>query len=181
MDESEIHLHDPAGFPHVSLPLEQLELAWKAERIGYRRGYYRYWTSPKRAQHPTEGEIYDQALQYFRSGYRHMQELAPRMSWAIGREAILACAVHIRGGEVTPPQTEHLTGFALRLGAKRALDFAAFFSFRDTQLAVLKVKQAELLGKCHTLAVRKNWTALADTLQELADVEEEFRTLLLAR
>jgi len=30
----------PAGFPHVSLPLTELATAWRAERIGYRRGAF---------------------------------------------------------------------------------------------------------------------------------------------
>lgn len=180
MDEDEIHLHDPAGFPHVSLPQDQLELAWKAERIPYRRDYYRYWTSPKRAHHPTEEEIYDQALQYFRSGYQYADELAARENWIIGREAILACADQVRGGKVSPHEVGHMVGFAFKLGAKRALDFAAFFDFRDAELAALKRRQAKLFGRCHTLAVRKEWSSLADTLQELADVEEEFRVALFA-
>jgi hypothetical protein len=46
-------------------------------------------------------------------------------------------------------------------------------------LAALKCRQAELFGKSHTLAVRENWSSLADTLRELANLEEEFRTALL--
>ena len=38
-----------------------------------------------------------------------------------------------------------------------------------------------LFGRCHTLAVRKHWAALADALQELADVEREFCDALLVR
>ncbi|MFB0538128.1 MAG: hypothetical protein ACETWR_24465 [Anaerolineae bacterium] len=180
MDEDEIHLHDPAGFPHVSLPLDQLERAWKAERIGYRRDYYRYWTLPKRVHHPTEGEIYGRALQYFRSGYQYADDLAARESWTTGHEAILTCADHVRGGEVSPPEVGHMVGFAFKLGATRALDFATFFGFRDAELATLKRRQAKLFGRCHTLAVRKEWSSLADILQELAGVEEEFRVSLFA-
>ena len=70
--------------------------------------------------------------------------------------------------------------FAFQLGAVRALDFAALFDFRNAELAALKRRQAKLFGRCHTLAVRKEWSSLADTLQDLANLEEEFRVSLFA-
>jgi len=82
-------------------------------------------------------------------------------------------------GHVAPNLKAHLTYFALQLGAKRALDFATFFAPRSPALAALKYTQAELFGKSHTLAVREDWTSLADTLRALANIEEEFRTSLL--
>jgi hypothetical protein len=101
MDEQKIHLHDPVGFPHVSLLLDQLELAWKAERIDYRRGHYRCWTSPKRIQHPTEEEIYNQAVQYFTSCYQFKFDTPPLSEWLRGREAIFACANCIRNEKLS--------------------------------------------------------------------------------
>lgn len=180
MDEDEIYLHDPLGFPHVSLPLDQLELAWRAERIGYRRAAYRYWTAPKRVQRFTEEEVYDRALQCFRSCYRGADDWTTGGNWVVGHDAILTCADHVQGGEISPQEAGHMTGFAFRLGARRALDFAAFFDLRDAELAALKRKQAKLFGTCHVLAVREDWTSLADALQQLADVESKFRAALFA-
>ena len=165
----------------MSLPLEQLELAWKAERIAYRRGSYQYWTSPTRAHHPSAEEIYEQALQSFRAGYGRAETKAARIHWSVGRDAILACANHVRGGNVSPGEASRMQGFTFHLGARRALDFATFFDFRDGDLATLKRRQATLFGRCHTLAVHKDWPALAGVLQELADVEREFRDVLFAR
>jgi len=181
MGEQEIHLHDPEGFPHVSLPLDQLKLAWKAECIPYRRGFYRYLTSPKRVHRPTEEEVYNEALQFFKSCYRATDDLAARENWIVGREGILTCADHVRDGKVSPQEMGHMVYFAFKLGARRALDFASFFDFRDGELGALKRKQAKLFGRCHTLAVARNWSSLADNLQQLADVEEEFRVTLFAR
>jgi hypothetical protein len=178
MDEDGIYLHDPAGFPHVSLPLDQLGLAWRAERIDYRRDAYRYWTAPKRVQHPTEEEIYDRGLQHFRSCYRGADDWATGGNWVVGHDAILTCADHVQGGEISPQEAGHMTGFAFRLGARRALDFAAFFDRRDAELAALKRRQAELFGRCHVLAIREDWTSLAGALGQLADVESEFRAAL---
>jgi len=180
MDERAIYLHDPEGFPHISLPLDQLKRAWKAERISYRRGFYRYWTAPKRIHQPAEEEIYDKALQFFRACYQDTDDFAAREGWIVGREAVLTCADHVRRGGGSPQLGGHLVHFALKLGARRALDFATFFESRDRELAALKRTQAKLFGKCHTLAVTKDWLSLADALQRLADVEEAFRVALCA-
>ncbi len=142
---------------------------------------YRYWTSPKRIHHPTEEELYDEAWQCYKSIYHETDEVAVRKNRIIGRDAILACADHVRSGKISPPEVGHMVYFAFKLGAKRALDFATLFDFRDTDLAALKRRQAELFGGCHTLAAARNWPSLADILQQLADVEEEFRVTLLAR
>jgi len=184
--DDQVHLHDPDGYPHVSLSLEQLALAWKAERVDYRRGAYRCWTAPKRIDHPSQAKIYEQALAFFRSAYQHIDD-TPSVgrngipTLQVGYDAILACADRVQRGEISARERGHLTGFAFPLGAKRALDFATFFDPGDAQLAVLKREQAGLFGRCHTLAMRKEWPSLADALQQLADVEKEFRTALLAR
>ena len=183
MDDHEIYLHDPAGFPHVALSLEHLELAWKAEHIDYRRGFYRHWTTLQRCEQPTEEEIYNRALQSYKAGYQTREHIAAHepwaKNWAVGRDAILMCVNHVRHGDVAPQLKAHLADFMLKLSARRALDFASFFSPRAPALAALKCKQAELFGKSHTLAVRESWASLADTLQGLAHIEEEFRTALL--
>lgn len=180
MDEGEVYLHDPDGFPHVSLALSRLELAWKAEHIEYRRGAYRYWAEPKRVHYPTQQEIYDCALEGFRARYWQVEDLAEREGSIVGRDAILACADHVRA-DSPPSNAGFLTGFAFRLGARRALDYAGFFEPCDEELAALKRTQAELFGQCHMRAIRADWPALAERLGTLADVEAAFRAALLAQ
>jgi hypothetical protein len=183
MNDREVYLHDPAGFPHVSLSLEDLELAWKAERIDYRRGNYRYWTGLHQRERPTDEEIYNRALQVFRTGYRTSENIAANEPWAkiwvIGHDAILTCANHVRHGNVASRLKTHLVDFMFKLSARRALDFASFFERRAPALAALKAEQAELFGRSHTLAIRESWPLLADTLEGLADIEERFRAALL--
>lgn len=180
-DDKEIYLHDPAGFPHVSLPLDQLKLAWKAEGVDYGKDFYRYWTEPKRVKRPTEEEIYKQAIQLFKSIYEHSERKANQENWIIGRRAILTGAKRVDNKETSQDEIEQLTYFALPLGTKRALDFASFFEGYDNNLASLKHQQAQLFGRCQTLAVRKDWSQLARTLEALAAVEEEFRLALMAK
>jgi hypothetical protein len=180
MDAQEISLHDPIGFPHVVLPLEQLELAWKAEQIDYRRGAYRCWTFPKRVRQPSAEEIYNQAMQYFTACYRFKFDTSPLNAWPTGRDAILAGADCIRNGTLAPKSAGFLVRFMFQLSARRALDFAAFFTPYNARLAKLKGRQAELFGRCHSHAVYGKWAVVADTLQHLADHEEEFQSTLLA-
>ncbi|MCY3764884.1 MAG: hypothetical protein OXH06_05585 [Gemmatimonadetes bacterium] len=178
INEEEIQLHDPAGYPHVSLPLDYLKSAWKAEWIGYRRGHYRYWTAPRRIHHPTEEGIYDQALGFFRFGYKKTERVAHDENRIIGRDAISSFACQIRGGEVSDDEFSHMVFFLFQLGARRALDFAAFFDGHNAELASLKRKQARQFGQCHTFAVRKSYVDLADMLEQLGTVEEDFRIAL---
>lgn len=177
IDDEAIYLHDPAGFPFVSLPLSQFVLAWKAERIIDRVFSYHYWTAPKRKNSPSETEIYTNAIQYFKKTYQESASAAPNSEILHGKEAILRVVKRIKEEEgLTPGEIGHLSYFALQLGARRAMDYAAFFAkFGAGDLAAIKEKQAKQFGRCHTLIVEKNYLALADALYELAEIEDEFR------
>jgi hypothetical protein len=185
MDNQEVYLHDPIGFPYVALSLADLAPAWQAERIAYRRGSYRYWTAVQRYARPTEEGLYARAIQSFQSDYRKSEHLIAQEPWAkdwvLDHQAIRQCADYVRSGHVAPSLKAHLLNFALQLGARRALDFAAFLAPHSPALAAWKDKQARLFGRSHTIAVRESWSLLADTLQELADTEAEFRTILFAQ
>ena len=181
LEDGRVCLHDPAGFPCVFLSLNQLKKAWKADKVFYSKGFYRYWAFPKRIKTPTEKEIYKKALQFFKSIYQASEAKATKEKWVIGREAILTCAKRMQSGKASQDEVGQLIHFALPLGAKRALDFASFFDFRDGDLAVLKRQQAKLFGKSHTLAVGKDWPSLAKELQKLGDIEEKFRRILLGK
>ena len=181
----EILLHDPAGFPHSSLPLNELAEAWKAESIRYRRGHYRCWTALRRQAEVSEDELHRRAFGAFQASYRISENLVATEKWAgayrINEDAILACAGSLADGAGAQALKAHLGDFVFRLGAKRALDFASFFEPRAPELAALKDKQARLLGRSHTAAAREDWKAVVAALQELAGVEKEFRSVLLSQ
>jgi len=179
IEGDEIFLHDPAGFPFVSLSINDLKNAWKANGIGYKKGYYRYITDINRVDSPTEKEIYNTTLDYFRSLYREGSEKTSRDVWFIGKEAILQIAGKVKKEGLTESEAGHFIYFALPLGAKRALDFASFFDYQDVKLATFKREQAKLFGEAHTRAVEKNWNLLAKALEKLADVEENFQAEIL--
>ncbi|HZY47099.1 MAG TPA: hypothetical protein VFE96_04810, partial [Candidatus Bathyarchaeia archaeon] len=81
-------IHDPEGFPNVLLPFRQLELAWRADNIGYRRGHYRYWSHARRANHPSQEELYKSTLKSFKGVYKESSDLGKKLNWIIDEDAI---------------------------------------------------------------------------------------------
>ena len=173
-------IHDPEGFPSVLLPFRQLELAWRADSIAYRRGHYRYWTRPRRVRSPNRDELYDSNLKSFREVYSEAAALAAKHDLSIDAKAITTLQRHVEKGKVSPAERGFMVFFSFKLGARRALDFASFFGFRHRKLAGLKEKQAELFGVLQSLAVERKWTRVADSLEQLAQVETEFRDALFS-
>jgi hypothetical protein len=173
-------IHDPEGFPSVLLPFRQLELAWRADSIPYRRGYYRYWTHPRRIRSPSRDELYGSTLKSFKEVYSEAESLAAKQNWIIDAKAIETLSKHVKHDKVSPAERGFMVFFSLKLGARRALDFASFFGSKNSELARLKEKQAEVFGALQNLAVQKKWTRVADSLEQLAQVETEFRDALFS-
>lgn len=180
LEDDEVSLHDPAGFPHVSLSVDDLVAAWRAEQIGYRRGAFRWWTAPRRVGHPTDEEMARNAIEAFAAIYREANRDTPPGAASVGGTAILRLAERVRSGELPPSLYGHMTGFALPVAARRADDFAAFFAPRAPDLADLKEVQARLFGRAQTLLVRRDRAGAADTFAALAAVEDQIHDLLTA-
>ncbi|HEV2120847.1 MAG TPA: hypothetical protein VGS11_12195 [Candidatus Bathyarchaeia archaeon] len=175
-----VMIHDPEGFPSVLLPFRQLELAWRADSIPYHRGHYRYWTYPRRIHRPSQNELYDSTLRSFKEVYSEAESLAAKQNWTIDSNAIMTLAKHVKQDKVSPAERGFMVFFSLKLGARRALDFANFFGSKNPELARMKEKQAELFGASQTFAVLKKWARVADSLEQLAQVEAEFRDALIS-
>lgn len=178
LDEAEVHLHDPAGYPYISIPRANLGAAWRAERVGYRRGAYRWWTAPRRVRHPSGDVLVHEAVQAFRDLYRQSEAHASP-GVLTGSPAIRRLASCAGEGSLPPQLAGFMVGFLFQLAARRALDYASFFEQRYPDLAEAKREQAILFGRCHTLAARRDYAGLAGKLNRLAEVEERFRTTLL--
>ncbi|UNK16040.1 hypothetical protein MNQ98_15975 [Paenibacillus sp. N3/727] len=179
IDDNAIYLHDPAGFPYVSLPLSEFVLAWKAECIIDRVFSYHYWAAPKRKDSPSEDEIFANAVRYFQEIYQASASATPNSEVLYGKEAILRVVKRIKEEEgLMPAEIAHFSYFAFQLGARRAMDYAEFLIKNAPELAAIKEKQAKQFGRCHTLIVEKNFQVLADAMHELADMEEKFRRVI---
>ncbi|WP_199616439.1 BtrH N-terminal domain-containing protein [Paenibacillus alkalitolerans] len=175
-------IHDPAGYPNVILPLDNLFSASKTSRLQFRMYprdlAYHYWCAPKRVKHPSPREIYQEAIRYFRQVYQEAEGTTSEHNWQIGRDAIMTLKRHMQERTMEPGIKGHLTHFAFQLGAKRALNYREFFQSENETLANLKLQQSEVFGKCHSLAVQEKWSAAGEALNELADLEDQFLELL---
>lgn len=180
MEDDEVYLHDPAGFPHVSLPVDDLVAAWRAEKIGYRRGAFRWWTAPRRVARLSDEALVRNAIEAFAAIYREANRASPAGAGSAGCAAILRLSERVRTDELPPALYGHLTGFALPVAARRANDFAAFFGERAPDLASLKDMQARLLGRARTLLVRRDRAGAADAFAALAAVEDQIYDRLTA-
>jgi hypothetical protein len=174
MDDETIHVHDPAGFPFVSLTHALLEKAWKAENVFYRTNYYRNWSSPRRTTSPTEEDIYRRAASFFNLIYTESRVYAEKESKLYGKEAIVALADKIKEGNADPQLVGHLSYFAFSVGSRRSGDFVEFFRPFNQKLADLKLRQGKLFGECQFNIVKNNFQKVSDSLMELAIVENEF-------
>lgn len=173
-------LHDPAGFGNALIPEADLERAWRADAIAYKRGHYRSWTRPRRASAPSEDEIFGKAISAFKALYADAQTQAARRGWLHDEAAIAEMARRVSGGTLTPAQRGHLTKFALPLGVKRALDYAEFFETRHPSLADLKRDQAAAFGRCLSCIMADDPNGAVGELRELAALEGGIRDEIIA-
>jgi len=172
MDGDTVRLHDPAGFAHALIARPDLEAAWRAESIGYRRGHFRCWSRPHRVRAVPDDDLQASAIRHFAALYRDAAALAAQRRERIDGALIRDWAEAARHGALGDARIGHLTHFALPLGAKRALDYAGFFARRWPVLAELKRAQAVAFGACHSHLLSGDRRAAADQFSRLADIED---------
>ncbi|UCB43324.1 MAG: hypothetical protein JSV77_01365 [Dehalococcoidales bacterium] len=181
IDQDKLYLHDPAGYPHVLISRPEMLLAWKAENVTYRRGYYRYWSSPKRIASPSGGDIYQDALRWFKSIYEDSSVKSVKENTPIGSAVIRKVADRIESEALSSEEIGHLTRFALPLEAKRAIDFASFFGPHNKTLADLKYSQSRVFGEAHSCLGRRDWRGTAHLFQQLAELEDKIRGAIMSQ
>ncbi|MNI01356.1 hypothetical protein D3C73_541950 [compost metagenome] len=182
VEDGMVRLHDPAGYPYAMLPMEELINASKTSQLQYRLYpqdlTYHYWCAPQRVKHPSVQDIYVEAIRYFRQVYKDIEGQCSERNWLSGSEAIEELKGYLLGGEPNPGLMGHLTHFAFQVSARRALGFGQFFQQKNTDLAKIKLRQAEVFGRCHTLAVHGDWHTVGEVLSDLAELEDKFQDSL---
>lgn len=180
MDDSYVYVHDPWGFPCARISHIDLEKAWRAEAISYKRGYFRHWSNPKRIEKPSNNELYARGVATCREVYTTDQATIKKAGNLVGSEAIKTMASEIRKQPLSTWQITFFVQFSLPLSAKRSLDYAAFFKAKNNKLSTIKYDQAMLFGIAGTQTVANDWSELADTLDQLTVYEDKFREQLLS-
>ena len=124
MEADHLLLHDPAGAPYAVLPVADLLAAWRAERIGYKRGAYTLRTGFRQTERvPRQGMI-ERTLPLARRN----TATDPGGPTTYGGPAALARLAHDLRGEVAGALEAQLLGFSLPTAARRTVDAACFLA-----------------------------------------------------
>lgn len=177
-ENGRIYLNDPAGYANVFIDKEQFTKAWKAEKIDYKRGSFRFWTNPKRTSTPNREEIVEETLTWYKQLYKSA-ELKAMSGKIINKAAFLKLLEDYEHDMLKEYQISFLTGFTLPLGVKRAIDIGSFLQAFHKEISELFYKKAEFLGKAQSFLMYKERTEFVSTNKSLADLEEEIKRSII--
>jgi len=179
LEGGRVRLHDPAGYPFATLSISDLVRASQTNRLQYRLYpkdlAYHYWAAPRRSRHRTSGEIYQEAVKYFKEVYAYAEALALDRGWRTGNDAFKALRRHVQGMEMDSGLQGHLIHFAFPVSARRALDYSEFFQPENSNLSEIKRMQSEIFGNCQSHAVHGEWQAVGKAVRTLGELERQFR------
>ncbi|MBB5978131.1 hypothetical protein [Kribbella solani] len=159
-------MHDPEGYPYVTLPISQFMTAWSAEKVAVAGPYV------------------------MRSNFRKLRDVrvedAVRESLPYAVEWLSkdsAAAVHrisaMLAGGIDEGMREHLAGFAVRLGARRLDDAATWLAVvGEPAAAEIARQQAMILGRLQFPIVQREFTRAAEIMTELAPGYERLHDAL---
>ena len=170
LTDGRVRLHDPAGFPCMSMEFQDFAKAWEARTISYRRGSFSMWGAFTRVREPTQEE-----------DYREVSSIMRRRYEAGEAGVIRAYAEAIRRNGMSPQQKGIHQYFSFRLAAARSIYAARFLADHDPERAQLKERIASLFGQAHLHNLAEDNLALADTLGRIAELDDRFRELCILR
>lgn len=173
VEQDTVRFHDPHGHPHATLPVQDFAAAWRAETIGYHPEPFTMRTGFRVAR---EVDLLT-ALQ--RSLPAAVQWLTDggqlTASGTIGGYAACQRLADLAGAGLEPWQRDHLSYFAIRVGARRLTDAAAWLdqvgAFGAAEIAD---QQARLVGALQYTVVANDRPATA----QLAPTYEHMRGAL---
>ena len=170
LDGGRVHLHDPAGFPYMSIDFDDFAKAWEARAISYRRGSFSMWGAFTRVREPTQEEVYREVSSIMRKRYD------------AGEQGVIrSYAEAIRHNGMSPQQKGIHQYFSFRLAAARNIYAARFLAEHDAERAQIKERIASLFGQAHLHNLTEDNLALADTLGRIAELDDRFRELCILR
>jgi hypothetical protein len=170
-----VRVHDSAGYPNATLPIDDFARAWSAQGINYGPNARPLAYVLRSNFRQVEPLTYEKILQRGITALR--DQLAFRLD---GPEAFSGPAAHRaaaedvrkgRGDELR----DHLIHFSLPLGARGSLDGAIFLAAGGYMSgANCMERKARVYGAALYHAVHRQWEALAAQFEQLAEVEHEF-------
>jgi hypothetical protein len=165
----QVLFHDPYGCPYATLPTEDFLAAWRADTITF------YHAQP----YTMRGDFTQARAVTTEAALR--AALPGAVAWLRGRDDLAvppgtiggAAAVHHLADMVIegldPGTHDHLTQFAIRVGARRLSDAAtALAGIGRDDAAAIASRQARLVGSLQYDLVNGHTNSAAQTLRQLA-------------
>lgn len=178
-DDALVRFHDPYGSPYATLPTQDFLAAWRADAITF------YHAEP----YTMRGDF--QQVREITTEAALRAALPGAVAWLRGRDDLAvppgtiggAAAVHRLADLVTdgldPETHDHLTHFAIRVGARRLTDAAtALTSLGHDEATVIATQQARLFGSLQHDLVNGHTESAAQTLQQLAPTYDQLAVAL---
>lgn len=167
VNDEQVLMHDPQGFPYAEVPVDEFMLAWRAETIDYGEPYTMRTGFVKVADVDDADairSIIPTAID--RLAMRADQEMPPG---SLGNgEAAERVAQMIEAG-AGDGLREHLIYFAIRVGARRLSDTADCLLLAGyPEAAQIAATQARLVGSMQRPMVSGEFEKAAAALRELA-------------
>ncbi len=170
LDGTRVQLHDPAGSPCMSMDFEDFAKAWEARAISYKRGAFSMWGGFTRVREPGDDEVFREVSSIMRRRYEEGES-----------SVIRAYAEAIGSNGMSPQQKGIHQYFSFRLAVARNIYAACFLAEHDPERAELKERIASLFGQAHLHNLAEDNLALADTLEEIAELDDRFREPCILR
>jgi hypothetical protein len=175
LEPDHLLLHDPAGAPYAVLPVADLLAAWRAERIGYKRGAYTLRTGFRQTARVSRQRMIERTLPLARRN----AAADPGGPAAYGGGTALDRLADDLREEVSGTLDAHLMGFSFPTATRRAVDAAGFVAEGGCPAAgALLDQQARLWGRVCAAAAQHHWSNVAGLVRQLAEVEREVVTVL---
>lgn len=171
LDGEHVLLHDPQGYPYARLPVGRFLKAWRAETLDYGSAF----TMRSRFRQTavkSEDEILHAALPNA-AKWLGMTEADDAPPGTLGNsEAAIRLAENLEDGPGDDLR-DHLIHFAIRVGARRALDAASCLNkIGYSRAAAILDRQARSIGSMQYFLVVGDNREAAAYLRELAPTYE---------
>ncbi len=174
LNGDELRLHDPEGYPYISIALNDFLKAWQAEWVDYTADAYQMWGRLRQVRQPSADEVYEATEEQVRSIIARQRAGKAPYEVEVGAAAMHALAEQVKDG-IPEYLRGHLVYFLLPLAAKRCADYARFYAPYDVMRAGLKGQQGQACGDAFVAMGRQNWSAMAEALHRVADLEQQFQ------
>jgi hypothetical protein len=162
-------LHDPAGYPYATVPVDDFVVAWQAENIIYGRKPFMMWSDLQLVDPVGLSQLIMRTLQAL---HDHLETHGDKTAAHQGGNALRSLALSLRG-DVTPKMSAHLLYFALPVAMRRLSDAAEFMEAAGKrEIAQDMVQQAKLFSDLFYHAVHRRWEIMAGIVEQIASIED---------